>query len=136
MANSLQAQGELIDHALVVDGSLIVHAPGTASELQATLVDQLADDRLGSFGLLRPPFGEEGGLHLDEAARGVLDQLSDHSVDDVLDTSVLDVALVAIEVLVNGLQPADVVVGVGNHVDVDHVRLGLGACLESRGGFF
>lgn len=72
MANSLQAQGELIDHALVVDGSLIVHAPGTASELQATLVDQLADDRLGSFGLLRPPFGEEGGLHLDEAARGSL----------------------------------------------------------------
>jgi len=127
----LQSQGELIDDTLVVYSGLIVHAPCSTGEFQTTLVDQFPHDLLRSLRLLRPPFCEEGGLHLNEATGGILDQLSDYGIDDVLDTSVLNVAPVTIEVLIDGLQPSDIVVRMGHHVNVDHVCLGFGACLKS-----
>jgi len=117
----LQTNCKLIDYTLVVHGSLIVHAPGSVGELQATLVDQLFYNCPDGLRLLVPPFGEEGGLNLDEATIGVLDQLRDHGVDNVLDSSMLYVVLVAIEVLINRLKPSHIVVGMGHQVYVDHV---------------
>lgn len=78
MLNILQAECELINDALVVHSGLIVHAPCSAGELQTTLVNQLFNYALHLLCLFLVPFGEERGLHLNEATTGVLQQFSNN----------------------------------------------------------
>lgn len=66
VVQELQAQRELVDDTLVVRNGLVVHAPSTTDELQATLVHQHSDLLLHSVILFVPPFGEESGLDVNE----------------------------------------------------------------------
>lgn len=54
-----QTPSELVNRTLVVDSCFIVHAPSSADELQATLLDERFYLGLQRFGLLFPPFEEK-----------------------------------------------------------------------------
>lgn len=99
----LQSQRELINDTLVVHSSLIVHAPCSSSEFQTTLVDQFLDKTLHLLGLLLVPLGEERGLHLNEATTGILQQFTNNRVQNVLYTSMLNIILGTIIILIHGL---------------------------------
>ena len=58
--------------------------------------------------LLPPPPPEEGGLHVDEPPLLILGQGSHHAVEDVLDPGTLNVIPVSVVILVNSLEPADI----------------------------
>ena len=61
------AQRHLVDHRVIVDTGLVVHAPAAADELQPALVDQILHRGDHLLVLLKVPAPEEGRLHVDEA---------------------------------------------------------------------
>lgn len=68
-----------------------------------------------------PPSLEERLLDVDKPPVPVLEQRRDQRVEHILDASNLDGIVGADVVLVDGLEPSDVVVGVGDDVDVELV---------------
>ena len=66
------------------------------------------------------PSLEEGLLNLDEAARWVLEQREDRRRDDAVDVGVLDGVVGPVVILVDRLEPPNVVVRMRNDVHVDH----------------
>lgn len=73
--------------------------------------DEIAHDSLLLVGLLVEPAGEEGHLDVGEAPLRVLRQLRDDAREDVLHGGVLDRVVGAVVVLVDRLQPPDLLRG-------------------------
>lgn len=61
--HKLMALHHVVDHVLIIDTGLILHAPASVEQLKSSILDKLAHTRLGLFALVLPPHGEK--LHLD-----------------------------------------------------------------------
>lgn len=72
-----------------------------------------------SFIGIVPPSVEEGSLNDCELVLGVGRKLGDNSVDGVLDSGPLDVLPAAVVVFVDGFEPSDIVMRVGDEMDGD-----------------
>ena len=106
------AERLLVHHVDVVRHRLVVHAPAAVDERKLLGVDELAHLRLGGVGLHAPPALEEGDLGVDELARRVARKALDHGGDHAANVGVLDRVVGPGVVLVDGLEPAGVVVRV------------------------
>ena len=103
--------GSVLDHLDVVGRGFVVHAPAAVDKLELPVCDELCKALLGGLAALHPPALKEAGLNVDELAVWVFFQARHDRVQDVVD--VLGV------VLVDGDEPARVIVGVGHKMHVD-----------------
>ena len=110
------ADHHVVHHVVVMSASFIVHGPTGVDKLEAALLYELAHIILLLLSLRSPPHGEELHLHLGEALFLVFHELKDIRVNDVLHFRMLDTLGRACEVLVDSLEPADIVVAVGDNV--------------------
>ena len=115
--DKLMSKCGLIDHINIVYRRLIVHAPAAIDELQSPLRHELPYRLLGLVGLVLPPPREEGLLAIYELAAGVGHQRCYGRVEDVLHAGLLERVVEAEVVLLERLEPADVIVSVGDEVD-------------------
>ena len=118
LVEELEAQSHLLYGRVIGHRRLVVHAPAAIDELEPALVDEPPDDGLHLVALLEPPLLEEGHLDVDESLLPIHQQLRNHRVEDVLDAGVTEALLRPVKVLVHRLEPADIVMGVGNDMDV------------------
>ena len=119
LLKELMSKHHVVNHVLVVSARLIMHAPPAIHYLKTSLLYQLLYLVLHLVGLLPPPHAEE--LHLDvcELLLGVHQQLVDYRVDNQLDAGLCHVLVRPREVLVDGLEPADIIVRVGDQMHGD-----------------
>lgn len=135
----LQSVRELIHDALVVRGSFVVHRPGSTDKLETTLVDQHFHLFLQFCGLLEIPLREEGRLDVDELPCRILQQSLDDCVDDAryigflysilalgltafrAQQTIFSLPLTAIVVLIDCLQPPDIIVRMRHQMNINHV---------------
>ena len=97
-----------------------MHAHTPIYELQPAGADEPLHCILDHVALLPPPSLEKRLLDVDELAVLVLEQRRHERIQHVLNAGILDGVVGSDVVLVDGLEPADVVVGVGDDV---HVQL-------------
>mmetsp|Transcript_14435 Transcript_14435/g.19565 ORF Transcript_14435/g.19565 Transcript_14435/m.19565 type:complete len:244 (+) Transcript_14435:354-1085(+) len=126
----LVANHHVVHHIVVMGACFILHGPASVDELKTTLPDKLAHVIFLLLGLALPPHGEELHLDLSESLLFVSHELHDIGVDDVLDIGVLFILIATSEVLIYGLEPADVVVAVRNNVHVQVLGLGAEVILQ------
>ena len=117
----LMADHHVVHHVIVMCAGLIMHRPARVHKLKAAFFDKLAHFSLLVFGLLVPPHGEELHLDLGEPLFGVILELNHVCADNVLNIGDLDILSRTCEVFVYGFEPADIVVGVRDHVNEDVV---------------
>lgn len=108
--NELMAQRHLVDDVLVIGCGFIIHAPSTANEFELAIFDECFGYLLGVIILEVPPHFEKGGLDLNESARGILLQFLNISVDGVLNGGKLNRLLESVKVLIDSLEPTNVIV--------------------------
>ena len=113
----LMAECGLIDHVHVVRPGLVMHAPAAVDELPLAGRYKLLHVGPHRVALLPPPALEEGLLDVDELALRIALQSGDGRGEDMLYGCVLDVLVRADVVLVDGLEPAHIVVRVGDEMD-------------------
>ena len=102
----------VVDHVIVMGAGLVVHRPASVHELEAVILDELFDIVLSLLCLTRIPHGEELHFNLSEHLGLVEDELVYDSVQDVPDVGNSVLLIEATVVLIDGLQPTDIVVGV------------------------
>jgi hypothetical protein len=107
----------VVDHVFIVGASFVVHGPASVEQLQTTLSDKLADVGFHLFSLVSPPDGKELHFNVGESLLRVLDQAFHSLVNNVLNTITDNIVVSTRVVLVNGLQPADIVVSVMGQMD-------------------
>ena len=103
----------------VMSSSFIIHAPASSYELQSSLINKILDNILHRLTLFTPPPPEEGRFNVDEPALLILQQGMDDTVQDVLDSSSLNIISAAVVILINSLQPSNIIVSVGNKVNIE-----------------
>ena len=108
---------------------LTVLSPAVQHEGELAARDQLLCDVAALVVLLVPPPLEEGLLGEGEAPVGVHLEALDDGVEGVADAGVLEIVSLAVEVLVDRLEPADIVVRVGDQV---HIELSLVGARTAR----
>eukprot|EP00958_Prasinococcus_capsulatus_P013399 scaffold1381_cov386-Prasinococcus_capsulatus_cf.AAC.22 len=113
----------LVHHTHIVGRGFVMHAPAAADELQLTVPHQFLYVGLHCLSLLVVPPNKERHFHVYELPVGVVEQLPNHRVQDVLNLGLLDGGVGAIEVLIHCFQPANVVVRVRNQVYVEDRRI-------------
>lgn len=128
---SPQAPCKLVNCTLVIGRGFIVHRPGAADEFQSSLLHELID-LFTQFGrLFAPPFEEKCRLNIYETLIRISQQLLDHGIDDQFHIGPLDKGAATIIVLVDGFQPADVVMSVRHNMNVQHIRFRLWTSLST-----
>ena len=106
----------VVDDVWVIGTSLVVHTPPSIHELKLSIQDELPDISLHLFSLVSPPQIPEAHFDLCEFALRVTQQLLDGEVDDQFHVANLDIVAVACVVLVDGLQPTNIIVRMRNQV--------------------
>ncbi len=113
------ADGHLVDHIFVVRRGLVTHAPAAIKELNlAIIVERLHSLSLGLIGLVPPPV-QEGNFNDRELVSRVLGQLLNHGINSVLHTCHLRGHIATIIVVINSLQPSNIVMRVWDQVNGD-----------------
>ena len=107
------------EHVSVSRASLVVHRPAGVDHLQLPVRDEGANTVLHRFGLQIPPHLEELDLDLHEATLRVREKRGHDRAEFDLNICALDIVSSSIEVLVDRLQPADIVVRVRADVHRD-----------------
>lgn len=118
-----QTHSHLVDEILVVHVGFVRHAPPRVDELDLSVGHQRLHLLLLAVSGLVPPSVEEGHFDDGELVLGVFGQFADNRVDGVLHSCELGPHVPAVEIVVDSLEPSDVVVGVGNEV---HGERGIG----------
>ena len=111
-----QPHRHLVHEVLVVHARLVRHAPARVHELQLSLLHQGPHPLPLTLGGLVPPAVEEGHLDDRELVVRVIGELLHDSVDRVLHPRELGAHVGPVEVVVDRLEPAHVVVRVGDQV--------------------
>ena len=96
-----------------------MHAPACIHKLEATLFDELFDLLLDLLSLSLIPHREELHLDVGELAVRVIHKFLDHSTEDHVDFSDLVGLVGPSVVLVDCLEPPNVIVSVGNQVNIE-----------------
>lgn len=99
----LMAPCHLVDHVLVVWGSLIIHAHSSIDELQLPILHQILRLLLPLLVLVLVPPVEEGHLNIYEGLFLIIKEFSDNTVYGILYPCKLYVVLVAVIVLIGRL---------------------------------
>ena len=121
LQKELMAEGHLVNAVFIVNGSFVVHAITTIDELKLAISEELLYQSLHSLVLFRPPSFKEAHFDINESFARVGIEHREHGVQDILNTLDCDGLLRVYVVLVDGFEPAYVIMGVGNHSDVDCV---------------
>jgi len=96
-----------------------MHAHAPINQFQPSRADEPLHSILDHVVLVPPPSLEKCLLDIDELAVLVFEQGRDERIQNVLHTCPLDGVVGSDVVLVDGLEPPDVVVGVRHHVHVE-----------------
>lgn len=107
----------VVDHIFISRTSLIMHRPTGIHKLKLTTLDQALHLFLLFVGLEIPPHAEEFHLDFREFALWVVCESVDNVSQLHLDIGELDVFAGTVEVLINGLQPSNIVMGMRNYVN-------------------
>jgi hypothetical protein len=110
----------LVNHVDIVSGSLVMHTISTIDELKLPPFHKLPHSVLHPWSLLSPPSLEKGLFHINELAVWVLLQCCHNGIQYILNCSNLNAVIGADEVLIYGLEPAHIVMGVTHQV---HIQL-------------
>jgi hypothetical protein len=116
LLKELMSKHHVVNHVLVVSARLIMHAPPTVHYLKTSLLNQLPYLVLHAIALLPPPHAEELHLYVCELLLGIHHQLFDYRVDYQLDAGLCHVLVGPREVLVDGFEPADIIMRVGDQM--------------------
>ena len=108
----------LIDYILIVRASLIICYPTTIGKLEAALFHELLYLLLDSFCLSGIPHGEELHLNVCECGVGLSCHLVDDRVQDQVNSGMLSVLKGTTVILVNCLQPTDIVMSMWHHMNI------------------
>jgi hypothetical protein len=112
--NPPQPDSHLIDDIFVVGTRLIRHTPTRIDDLQLFVVYVGGEEITHGLVGVVPPAVQEGDLDNREFVGGVKSQLGHDGIDSVLDASPLSAHVATIVVVVDRLEPANVVVAVGH----------------------
>mmetsp|Transcript_33580 Transcript_33580/g.51656 ORF Transcript_33580/g.51656 Transcript_33580/m.51656 type:complete len:226 (+) Transcript_33580:2775-3452(+) len=110
------AHHHVVDDIGVVGASLVVGTPATVEELESTLLNVLLETILDLSGLASVPHVEILHLDVSELGPGALLHFGHDTVENDGDGGMLRLLVESSVVLIDGLEPAQVVVGVGDHV--------------------
>lgn len=108
--NEVVTNHVIIDHVFIGRACLVMHGPASVGHLKLPALNQASHLVFSVFGLPVEPHGEELHFNLDEAACRILQEGVDHRVDGVRHSCPLDAILSTVKVLIQCLQPPDVVV--------------------------
>jgi hypothetical protein len=106
----------ICNHVFIVGASFIVHRPASIQNFKATLSYHISDLLFQLISLVAPPHSEEFHLNVAEAFLRIFDHLVNHFIEDELDGDSLDIIITTRVVLIDSLEPTDVVVGVVDHM--------------------
>ena len=123
LLEELVADHHVVDHIFIMRSSLIVHAPAGIDELESSFGDQGSDIALDFLSLLVVPHGEEFHLNIGELSCGVEHQLLNNGCQDQIDLSMLLTLVATNIILINSLEPPNVVMGVSDEVDIQGLIL-------------
>jgi hypothetical protein len=113
------ADGHLIDHVFVVRCGLVTHAPAAIQELNLSIIVQRFHSLpLSLIGLIPPPV-QKGNLNNGELVSGVFGQLLNNSINGILHTGQLRRHVTTIIVVIDSLEPSNIIMGVWDEVDGD-----------------
>lgn len=113
----------VVDHVVVCGTGLIMHGPTSVDQLKLTIFDEFLDSVLHGVILIVPPHFEELHLDLRELSLWVVDERP-HDIGELnLDVGPLSVSIGSIEVLLDGLQPPNVIMGVRHNMDIDFATI-------------
>ena len=112
-----QSHSHLVNEVLIVHVCLIRHAPSSINELDLPIGYNGFHLLFLPIGGLVPPTVEKSHLDDGKLVLGVFREFADNGVNSVLDSCELGAHVSTIKVVVNCLEPPDIVVGVGNEVD-------------------
>mmetsp|Transcript_521 Transcript_521/g.550 ORF Transcript_521/g.550 Transcript_521/m.550 type:complete len:222 (-) Transcript_521:59-724(-) len=117
LLEEFHADHVVVDHVVVDRAGLVVHGPAAVDELQLAVLHQGLHRLLHVVGLAVPPHSEEFDLHLRELPLRVINQSVHNSSDLHFYVRPLGAPVGSVEVLVDSLQPPDVVVRVRDDMD-------------------
>lgn len=123
LLEELVADHHVVDHIFIVGSSFIVHAPAGVDKLKSSFGDQGPYITLDFLSLLVVPHGEELHLNISELSCGVGHQLLNNSRQDKVDLCMLLTLVSSNIILINSLEPPNVIMGVSNKVDVQGLIL-------------
>lgn len=113
----------VVDHVVVCRTSLIMHGPTSVDQLKLTIFDECFDSVLHGVILIVPPHFEELHLDLREFSLWVVNERP-HDIGELdLDVGPLSISIGSIEVLFDGLQPPNVIMGVRHNMDINFATI-------------
>jgi hypothetical protein len=115
----LVSEHHIVNNVLVVGTSLIVCTPASIEEFESAFFNELFDQVLGLLSLTSVPHWEE--LHLDVAELSVWSSshLINHWVEYYPYCCVLIFLVRSSEILINCFKPSQIIMSVGNHMNID-----------------
>lgn len=119
----LVALHHVVDHVLEVWACFVVHAPATVHEFETTFLDETPDLVFDLLSLLEIPHGEELHFDVGEFSVWTFDQFLDDCAQNEVDLGLLVLLIGARVVLIDCLEPSDVVVRVSNQVHIEMLVL-------------
>ena len=117
----LMTKHHIVHDIVVVSAGLIMHGPAGVDKLEAMLLDELANGILTLARLPVEPHGEEFHLDVGEDLVLVEDELVNHGVKNLAHVGDGDVLVNAGVVAVDRFKPANIVVTMRKHMNIDFV---------------
>ena len=115
--NEIMANHHVVDHIFIDWASFIMHRPPGIDQLKLTILHKASNFLSHLVSLLVPPHLEELHLNLHELSSRVSKQGIDDGGELYANHGSLEILRVAIEVLIDRLEPSDIVVRVRHDVD-------------------
>jgi hypothetical protein len=116
-----KSNSHLIDEVLVIHVGLIGHAPSSINEMKLSPSNDVPHLLPLLICGLVPPSIEEGHFHNREFILRVFVEFAHDSVDGVLHACELGAHVAAVEIIIDCLEPPDIIMGMGYDVDC-HIR--------------
>ena len=115
----LMSDDVIVDHVLVSWASLIVHGPSSVDKLELTVGNELLDESLHVIILVFPPHLEEFHLNFGELSFGVVPEAVHNGCEFDTYVGILSLLFAAIVVLINGLEPSNVIMRMWHNVHIN-----------------
>ena len=111
-----QAHSHLIDKVLIVHIRLVRHAPASIDELQLSISHNSLHLLLLLVSCRVPPPIKKGNLHNRKLVLRMFVQLTHYRIDSILHACKLSAHISSIEVVVDSLEPANIIMRVRNQM--------------------
>lgn len=108
----------LDDHKAALSYFTIWKRNRYAANQKFTFVDQPMHSMMHFVVLLQPPSPKKRSLHVNESSGRIIQQCVHNRIQNVLYSSDLNITFVSIVVLIHRFQPSNIVMRMGNYMDI------------------